>query len=124
MRTHDRLTQSFPGADPPDFGQPDDFTDVCSHGVDLMIGDCGTCEGPLPKHIREAGGDDSEPDDPGGYRVNAFGQRLRPGAPHLPSDRWVDEPTKQCRGCSTVLGASDPDVCERCDLHESESSPW
>ena len=56
-------------ADPPDFGQPDDITDACEHGVDLMTGDCGPCEGPLPEHIREAGGDDSEtysgPDEPG-----------------------------------------------------------
>ena len=115
MSIHDYLTDPFSGADPSDFGQPDDFTDICSHGVDLMTGDCGACEGPLPEHIREAGGDS----DPGGYRVNAFGQRLRPGAPHFPGDRWIDEPTKRCRGCSSLLGASDPDICERCDLHEA-----
>ena len=129
--------------DPPDFGVPDDFGPVCPHGVDLGTGDCGGCEGPLPAHIRDAGypnegldfdvgfditaGDDNEDhfgdDEPGGYCVNAFGQRLRPGAPHFPGDRRVDEPTKRCRGCSVVLGASDPDVCEHCDLHEGEDSP-
>lgn len=111
---------SHPFADPPDFGQPDDVTDICQHGVDLMVADCGGCEGPLFDAIKA--GDDSEagdgPDEPGGYWVNTFGQRLRPGAPHFPGDRRVDEPTKKCRGCPTVLGASDPDVCERCDLHE------
>jgi hypothetical protein len=26
-------------------------------------------------------------------------------------------PTKQCRGCTAMIPASDPTVCERCDLH-------
>ena len=130
MTSYDHTSESFadvwdfPGADPPDFGQPDDIADVCSHGVDLMTGDCGPCEGPLPEHIRDAG-DDSEacfgPDESGGRWVNAYGQQLRPGAPHFPGDRWVTEPVKYCRGCTAMLGAGDPDVCERCDSHESEA---
>lgn len=131
MSVYDYRTEPFAGAwddplaDPPDFGQPDDTTDACEHGVDLMTGDCGSCEGPLPGHIRDAGGDDSEarfvPDEPCGRWVNAFGQQLRPGAPHFPGDRWVTEPVKHCRGCTAMLGAGDPDVCERCDSHESEA---
>lgn len=27
---------------------------------------------------------------------------------------------KGCRGCRAALAASDPDVCERCDLHSAE----
>ena len=108
--------------DPPDFGEPDDFGPVCSHGVDLGTGDCGACAGP---DFGINSGDDSEDysgdDEPGGFWVNAFGQRLRPGAPHFPGDRRVDGPTKKCRGCPAVLGASDPDLCERCDLYESLS---
>lgn len=122
MSIYDDLSDPF--TDPPDFGQPDDITDICYHGVDLMVADCGPCEGPLAEVVEA--GDDSETDfgadEPGGYWVNTFGQRLRPGAPHFPGDRRVDEPTKTCRGCSAVLGASDPDVCERCDLYESEGS--
>ena len=76
-----------------------------------------------------AGGDPpdfGQPDDIadagiGGWWVNAFGQRLAPGAERFPSDRWVYEPVKQCRGCSAVLGARDPDVCERCDLHDDDT---
>ena len=53
MSVADYRTEPFAGvwddplADPPDFGQPDDITDVCAHGVDLMTGDCGSCEGPV-----------------------------------------------------------------------------
>ena len=128
MTIYDYPAEPFAGAwdvaveDPPDFGQLDDFVDVCPHGVDQMTGDCGTCEGPLPDHIRDAGDNSKpdEPDEPDAYWVNAFGQRLRAGSPRFPGDRWVVEPVKKCRECSAVLGAGDPDVCERCDLHNNE----
>lgn len=33
----------------------------------------------------------------------------------------VERPeTKQCRGCSATLAASDPDLCETCDLHRAD----
>ena len=121
---------------------------MSGHDVDLMIAGRGIREGSLPDVVEVIDYSESDlghdtlrrlcdlcaathhPQcrgymtscswtEPGGYWVNAFGQRLRSGAPHSHGDRWVSEPTKECRGCSTVLGASDPDVCERCDLHEA-----
>ena len=39
----------------------------------------------------------------------------RPG-PEVPAE------TKQCQGCAATLAASDPDLCETCDLHRADEA--